>query len=54
MLSPFITFPVSQHSPQSTLDDRGLGVYGQATLTFSKKLDVVAGVRADREHKKRT
>jgi Outer membrane receptor proteins, mostly Fe transport len=51
VLSPFINFPISQHSPQSTLDDRGLGIYGQTTWTFSKNLDVVAGVRADREHK---
>lgn len=51
VLSPFINFPISQHSPQSTLDDRGLGIYGQSTWTFSKNLDVVAGVRADREHK---
>jgi iron complex outermembrane receptor protein len=51
VLSPFITFPVSQHSPTATLDDRGLGVYGQGTFTFSRKLDVVVGARADREHK---
>ena len=51
VLSPFLAFPVSQHSPQSALDDRGLGVYGQATLTFSSDLDVVVGARGDREHK---
>jgi len=51
VLSPFINFPLSQHSPQSTLDDRGLGIYGQATWTFSRNLDIVAGVRADHEHK---
>ena len=32
VLSPFVAFPVSQHSPQSTLDDRGLGVYGAGHL----------------------
>src|SRR5881394_312188 len=51
VLSPFINFPISQHSPQSTLDDRGLGIYGQTTWTFATNLDVVAGARADREHK---
>ena len=51
VLSPFLGFPVSQHSPQSSLDDRGVGVYGQATFTFSNRLDLVAGARGDREHK---
>jgi len=51
VLSQFLTFPVSQHSPQSTLDDRGMGIYGQATWTFSRDLDVVVGARADHEHK---
>jgi iron complex outermembrane receptor protein len=51
VLSPFLGFPVSQHSPQSTLDDRGIGVYAQGTWTISTKLDLVAGARADREHK---
>ena len=43
--------PVAQHSPQSALDDRGLGVYGQTTWTIHKRLDIVVGARADREHK---
>ena len=51
VLSQFLNFPVSQHSPQSTLDDRGLGVYGQATWTVARKFDILAGARADREHK---
>ena len=51
LLSPFLGFPVSQHSPQSTLDDRGVGAYGQATFTVSNRLDLVAGARGDREHK---
>ncbi len=52
--SPFATLQgisFSQHSPDAALDDRGVGVYGQGTLTFSKDLDVVIGVRGDREHK---
>jgi len=51
VLSTSISFPVNQTSPQSTLNDRGLGPYGQVTWTFLKKLDVSAAVRADREHK---
>lgn len=51
VLSPLLAFPVSQHSPLATLDDRGFGVYGQWTWTFSKTFDVVVGVRGDNEHK---
>jgi iron complex outermembrane recepter protein len=51
VLSPSIDFPVSGTSPQSTLDDRGLGLYGQGTWTFSNKLDLSIGLRGDREHK---
>ena len=52
ILSQFIAFPVVQHSPDAALDDRGLGVYGQGTLTFANKVDLVVGARGDREHKK--
>ena len=52
VLSQFLAFPVSQHSPESALDDRGAGIYGQATWTFSRSLDVIVGARGDREHKK--
>jgi iron complex outermembrane receptor protein len=51
VLSQLVGFPVSQHSPNAALDDRGVGVYGQGTLTVSKKLDLVVGARGDREHK---
>ena len=52
--APFVVLPgiaVSQHSPDAALDDRGVGVYGQGTLTLAKNLDLVVGVRGDREHK---
>jgi len=52
VLSPLITFPVAQHSPDAALKDRGVGVYGQGTLTFANKLDLVIGARGDRERKK--
>ena len=51
VLSQELGFPISQHSPLSALDDRGLGVYAQGTWTIATKLDVIAGARADREHK---
>ena len=51
VLSPLLGFAISQHSPDSTLNDRGVGIYGQGTWTFSQKLDVSAGIRADREKK---
>ena len=51
LLSPSITFPVSQHSPQSALDDKGFGIYGQATTTFSDTFDVTVGARVDHENK---
>ena len=44
-------FPVSQHSPRSALDDFGLGLFGQGTVTFGENLDVAAGVRFDYEDK---
>ena len=32
VLSPFISFPVAQHSPEAALDDTGVGVYGSGTI----------------------
>ena len=51
VLSPFLTFPIDQHSPQSALDDNGVGVYGRATFTFNGRLDAAVGLRADHENK---
>jgi len=51
VLSPQVSIPVSQHSPQSALDDKGVGVYGQATTTFSDSFDLTFGARVDRENK---
>ena len=51
LLSPFLGFPVSQHSPQSALDDVGVGVYGQGTMTFVGNLDLTIGARVDHESK---
>ncbi len=51
VLSPFIGVPVNQYSPVSDLDDFGLGVFGQGTVTFKDRLDIVAGARVDYEDK---
>jgi iron complex outermembrane receptor protein len=54
LISPFIPFGLDQHIPQSVLDDAGVGVFGQATLTFQDRLDVSLGARADQEWKDAT
>lgn len=59
VFSPFvldlsIPFAVNQHSPKSTLDDAGVGVYGQGTMTLHTNLDVTLGARLDHERKSAT
>ena len=51
--SPFVfaPFPVTQHSPRSALDDTGVGLFGQATVTFADRVDLSAGARFDHESK---
>jgi iron complex outermembrane receptor protein len=51
--APFVVAPfaVSQHTPRSALNDFGLGLFGQATVTFGDKLDLAAGARFDYEDK---
>ena len=51
LIDPQIDFPISQTSPQSELDDVGVGFYGQGTVSLGQKLDLVAGVRFDHEQK---
>ncbi len=51
LLSQFITFPVTEHSPQGTIEDFGLAAFGHSTLTFNNRVDLTLGVRADRERK---
>jgi len=51
LISPLLSVPVSQHSPESALDDTGLGVYGQATASFHDRIDLSAGARLDHERK---
>jgi len=54
VLSPLIPFGVSQTSPQASLDDSGIGVYGQGIATFAERFDLTAGVRVDHEQKDAT
>jgi iron complex outermembrane recepter protein len=51
VFSPLLPFAVSQHSPQSALDDVGIGVYGQGTITLRDRFDVQLGARIDHERK---
>ncbi len=52
VLSPLLPFSLDQHSPEAALDDSGVGVYGQGTVTFGNKLDATVGARFDYENKK--
>lgn len=51
VLSPQVPFSVQQHSPVASLDDVGVGVYGQGTLTFRDRLELAVGGRVDHEQK---
>jgi iron complex outermembrane recepter protein len=51
LLSPQLGFAVTQTSPLAALDDHGLGVYGQATVALTGRIEVSGGLRADRETK---
>jgi len=51
VLSPSIPFAVSQTSPRAALDDAGIGVYGQGTVTLAGQIDLTAGLRLDHEQK---
>jgi iron complex outermembrane receptor protein len=51
LVSQLIPFAVEQHSPEAELDDVGLGVFGQGTLTLNDRLDLTGGIRADYESK---
>lgn len=49
VLSPLIPFPVIQNSPIASIDDFGIGLFGQGTLTFNEKADLTVGVRFDHQ-----
>jgi iron complex outermembrane receptor protein len=54
--APFLVAPfaVAQHAPRSALDDRGVGLFGQATVTLGARFDLSAGARFDHESKDAT
>lgn len=54
VLDPRVSFSVKQYSPQSSLDDLGIGLYGQGTVTLRGNFDVVLGARFDHERRKAT
>jgi iron complex outermembrane receptor protein len=51
--SPFVlsSEPVTQHAPESDLDDLGVGLFGQATLSVTDRLEASVGARFDYESK---
>jgi iron complex outermembrane recepter protein len=50
-LSPFLPFPIRQTSPQASLDDVGVGIFGQGVATLADRVDLTAGIRFDHEQK---
>jgi iron complex outermembrane recepter protein len=48
---PQVPFAVQNTSPDAALDDFGVGVYGQGTLSFKNRVDVSFGARLDHESK---
>ncbi|MCL2647855.1 MAG: TonB-dependent receptor [Phycisphaerales bacterium] len=48
-LSPALQQPVSQVGSLAAINQRGIGIFGQATLTLYDKLDLIAGARFDAE-----
>ncbi len=54
VLSPFVAFPVTQHTPQSTLDDVGIGLFGQGTIGFGERTEVMLGARVAHERREAT
>lgn len=51
VLSPQVAIAVRQHSPVAVLDDRGVGLYGQGTITMRDRWDLAIGGRVDHERK---
>jgi len=51
---PSISFPIDQHVPLATLDDVGVGLFGQATVRFEDRIDLSFGARIDHERKQAT
>jgi len=54
VLNPALGFTVNQHSPDAALDDSGVGLYGQGTISLQTNLEVTVGARVDHEKKSAT
>jgi iron complex outermembrane receptor protein len=50
-MPPPLDFSITQQSPRAALDDVGVGVYGQGSVLFADRVEVIAGLRADHERK---
>ena len=48
---PGLAIAASQTSPEASLNDVGIGLYGQGTTTVGGRLDLTAGVRVDTEQR---
>jgi iron complex outermembrane recepter protein len=49
---PGVPIAVDQHTPVAELEDVGVGVFGQGTVTLGERLDLTAGARVDHEDKR--
>ena len=53
-LSPFLPFPIRQTSPQASLDDVGVGVFGQGVVALADRVELTGSLRFDHEQKDAT
>jgi iron complex outermembrane receptor protein len=51
LLSPQLGIAVQQYSPDASLDDLGIGIFGQAVFMLHDRFDLTLGGRFDREDK---
>ncbi|MGE3510150.1 MAG: TonB-dependent receptor [Vicinamibacterales bacterium] len=51
VLSPVLPVAVQERSPLASLEDTGVGLYGQGTIAFRTRLELAVGARLDRESK---
>jgi iron complex outermembrane receptor protein len=51
VFNPQVASAVTWYTPVAELDDFGLGIFGQGTVTLNGNLDLVAGARLDYESK---
>ncbi|HUQ88488.1 MAG TPA: TonB-dependent receptor [Vicinamibacterales bacterium] len=49
VLNPQLGFPIAMHSPEASIDSNGVGLFGRATVSFTDKADLTAGLRFDHE-----